>query len=93
MDLPLTNSVATIIDRVFGSMNVIQAKIHLSESQKSAFDVSSLFNESPMSYLNYNRPNNIFQELHFTDQGSSETEQLKDNVVCIDGYRLPKTKF
>ncbi len=57
-----------IVDRrVLGSMNdlIFQAKIYLSEGQKSPFDVSFLLNESPMSYLDYNHPKDEFRILYF----------------------------
>ncbi len=84
-----------IVDRrVLGSMNdlIFQAKIHLSEGQKSPLDVSFLLNESPMSYLNYNRPKDAFRKLYFKDGDLPGNRQIKNNVININDHRRPKTK-
>ncbi|MGA2526117.1 MAG: hypothetical protein ABSF79_05815 [Smithellaceae bacterium] len=85
-----------IVDRrVSGSMNdlIFQAKVCLSDGQKSPFDVSFLLNESPMSYLNYNRPKSEFQKLYFKDGDLPGNRQRKNNVISINDYRPQKTKF
>ncbi len=78
---------------VAGSMNdfVFQAKVHLIEGQQSPFDVSLLLNESPMSYLGYNRPKDEFKKLLFKDGESSAKGQGKDNVIYINVVRPPTT--
>lgn len=81
--------------RVAGSMNdfIFQAKGHLIEGQQSPFDASLLLNESPMSYLGYNRPKDEFKKLFFKDGGSSAKRQEKDNVIYINVVRPPTTKI
>jgi hypothetical protein len=84
-----------IVDRrVMGSINdfVFQAKVHLIEGQQSPFDVSLLLNESPMSYLNYNRPKDEFRKLFFKDAESSAKGQGKGNVIYMNVVRPPTTK-
>jgi hypothetical protein len=86
-----------IIDRrVLGSMNdlIFQAKVYLSEGQKSPFDVSFMLNKTPMSYLNYSNPKVEFRKLYFTEDGDSlGNGQIKNNVVNINDHRPIKTKF
>jgi hypothetical protein len=81
--------------RVAGSMNdfIFQAKVRLIEGQRSLFDVSLLLNESPMSYLGYNRPTDEFRKLFFKDAESSAKGQGRDNVIYINVNRPPTTKF
>lgn len=83
----------TVDRRVAGSMNdfVFQAKVHLIEGQRSPFDVSLLLNESPMTYLGYNRPKDEFKKLLFKDNESSTHRQGKDNVIYINVVRPPTT--
>jgi hypothetical protein len=80
--------------RVAGSMNdfIFQAKVHLIEGQRSPLDVSLLLNESPMSYLGYNRPKDEFKKLFIKDGESSAKRQGKDNVIYINVIRPPTTK-
>lgn len=86
-----------IIDRrVLGSMNdlIFQAKVYLSERQKSPFDVSFMLNKNPMSYLKYNNPKVEFWKLYFTKNGDSQGDrQIIHNVVNINDYQPMKTKF
>jgi hypothetical protein len=86
-----------IIDRrISGSMNdlIFQAKVYLSEDPKPLFDVSSMINNSPMSYLNYSNPNVEFHKLYFAEDGDSPgNRQIKNNVIHINDYRSLKTKF
>jgi len=51
--------------RVLGSMNdlIVQAKYYLTERQMSPFDASIQVNETPMSYLGYNKPREAFRGL------------------------------
>ncbi len=84
-----------IVDRrVMGSMNdfVFQAKIHLIEGQRSPFNVSLLLNESPMSYLGYNRPKDEFRKPLIKDIESSAQSTGKDNVIYINVVRPPTGK-
>ncbi len=50
---------------VTGSMNdfIFQAKYELIEPELSLNEISFRLNESPMSYLDYGMPKNVFQEL------------------------------
>jgi len=85
-----------IIDRrVSGSMNdlIFQAKVYLSEGQKSPFDVSFMLNKSPMFYLNYRNPKVEFRKLYLTeDEDSPGNRQIRNNVININDHRPPKTK-
>ncbi len=84
-----------IVDRrVTGSMNdlVFQAKIYLSVSKASLIDVSLRLNESPMSYLDYDRPKNEFQRLPAGSGKSSGNDQRMDNVIYINAIRPPTIK-
>ena len=51
--------------RLLGSINelVFQAKFYLVEREVSPFDVSFLLNETPMSYLGYRNPKEVFKSL------------------------------
>ena len=84
-----------IIDRrVMGSMNdlVFQAKMHLSMGNLSPADVSFRLNESPMSYLNYGRPNDAFRELNIEEIELSDNNQKGNNVIYINDFRPPATR-
>ena len=50
---------------VTGSMNdfIFQAKYELIEPELSLNEISFRLNESPMSYLDYDTPKNVFKEL------------------------------
>ena len=50
---------------VTGSMNdfIFQARYELIEPELSLNEISFLLNESPMSYLDYDTPKNVFKEL------------------------------
>ena len=85
-----------IVDRrVTGSMNdlVFQAKVYLIEVQLSPFEVSSRLNESPMSYLNYDRPKDELQKLVLRDGESPGIEHRENNVIYINAVRPPATKL
>lgn len=83
-----------VVDRrISGSMNdlIFQAKIYLGHDQKSLFEVSSLINKSPMSYLNYSSPQKEFEKMcEIKDQPSVSRE--KNNVFCINDFRPMKVK-
>jgi len=70
MDLPSPEQdafFAKITDRrILGSMNdlIFQSKLRLGEGQQTLFDVSFYLNETPMSYLKYRSPKEVFQNLH-----------------------------
>ena len=84
-----------IIDRrVTGSMNdlVFQAKVSL-DMGESPFDVSFLLNKSPMSYLNYGRPEDEFQKLVLRDGESPGIEHRENNVIYINAVRPPAIKL
>jgi len=51
--------------RVLGSMKdlIVQAKYYLIEQEMSPFDASIQVNETPMSYLGYNKPKDAFRGL------------------------------
>lgn len=87
--------ISKIVDRrVMGSMNdlVFQAKVHLTEGQKSPFEVSFRLNEVPMSYLNYSLPKDELQKLFFRDRELSGHKQRGNNVIYINTIRPPTTK-
>jgi hypothetical protein len=81
--------------RVAGSMNdfIFQVKVYLIEGQRSPFDVALLLNESPMSYLGYNRPKDQFKKLFYKDGESTAKRQGKGNVIYIDVVRPPAAKI
>ncbi len=85
----------TIDRRVLGSMNdlIFQSKFYLSEGRRSLFEVSSMLNETPMSYLKYSNPKDQFRKLYFNEDGKSlSNEQTINNVVDINDYRQLKAK-
>jgi len=51
--------------RVIGSMNdlIFQAKFFLDHNQSTPHDIMAMINNSPMSYLNYQSPQNEFAKL------------------------------
>ena len=59
--------------RVIGSMNelIFESGFYLVERQLSPFETSCRINETPMSYLDYNRPREAFRSLKVTD-GTSD---------------------
>lgn len=62
----LNAAFAKITDRrILGSMNdfIFQSKIRMGEGQQTPFIVSYYLNETPMSYLQYRSPKEVFQEL------------------------------
>jgi hypothetical protein len=72
---------------------IFQAKLCLSEGQKSPVDVSFMLNETPMSYLNYSNPKVEFRKLYFTEDGDSPcNKQMKNNVININDYRPKLSK-
>jgi hypothetical protein len=83
-----------IVDRrISGSMNdlIFQAKIYLDHEHTSLFEVSSLINNSPMSYLNYRSPKKEFEELCAMKDIKSIANE-KNNVFYINEYSQLKTK-
>lgn len=57
---------AKITDRrILGSMNdlIFQSKVRLGEGQQTLFTISYYLNETPMSFLKYRSPKDLFQEL------------------------------
>jgi len=86
-------SFAKITDRrVLGSMNdlIFQSKIRLGEGQQTPFAVSYYLNETPMSYLKYRSPKDLFQELlrHAGEpgqvRGPAGHGQKANNVIYLD---------
>ncbi len=75
--------------RVAGSMNdlIFQAKFYLAEGHKSPYDTSMLINESPMSYLNYDKPRETFSKLCFGEYVSFGNGSMKDNVIHVNFHR------
>ena len=75
--------------RVAGSMNdlIFQAKFYLAEGHKSPHDTAILINESPMSYLNYDKPREAFRKLCFGEDVSSGNGSTKNNVIHVDFHR------
>lgn len=84
----------TIDRRVLGSMNdlIFQSKFYLCESRRSLFEVSSMLNETPMSYLKYGNPKDEFRKLYFNEDGKSSSDKQINNIVDIDEYRQLKAK-
>ena len=74
---------------VAGSMNdlIFQAKVYLAEGHKSPYDTSMLINESPMSYLNYDNPREVFRKLYFGEGVSSGNGSTKNNVIHVNFHR------
>ena len=68
--------------RVRGSINdlILQANHYLTEGQMSPFDASLQVNETPMSYLGYNKPKEAFRQLKVGE------EEALTNV----NYKFPR---
>jgi hypothetical protein len=75
--------------RVAGSMNdlIFQAKFYLAEGYKSPHDTAILINESPMSYLNYDKPREAFRKLCFGKDVPFGNGTMKSNVIHVDFHR------
>jgi len=81
---------AKITDRrVLGSMNdlIFQSKIRLGEGQQTLFTVSFYLNETPMSYLKYRSPKDLFQELLQQAGKPSDQFQKPNNVIYLNKAR------
>jgi hypothetical protein len=79
-----------IIDRrILGSMNdlIFQSKIRLEEGQQTPFDVSFYLNETPMSYLKYRSPKEVFQQLLLQEGEPSGLAQQANNVIYLNKVR------
>jgi hypothetical protein len=75
--------------RILGSMNdfIFQSKIRLEEGQQTPFDVSFYLNETPMSYLKYRHPKEVFQKL-LSQEGTPPCQgQRADNVIYLSKVR------
>jgi len=84
----------TIDRRVLGSINdlIFQSKFYLSEGRQALFKVSSMLNETPMSYLKYGNPKDEFRKLYFNEDRKSSSDKQINNIVDIDEYRQLKAK-
>ena len=83
-------SFAKITDRrVLGSMNdlIFQSKVRLGEGQQTLFTVSYYLNETPMSYLKYRSPKDLFQELLRQAGMSGKQDPKSKNVIYLDRLR------
>jgi hypothetical protein len=83
-------SFAKIADRrILGSMNdlIFQSKIRIAEGQQTLFEVSYFLNETPMSYLKYNSPKRVFQNLLQQEEKSSGQGQKANNVIYLSKVR------
>lgn len=77
---------AKITDRrILGSMNdlIFQSKIRLGEGQQTLFTVSYYLNETPMSYLKYRSPKDLFQELLRQAGETPKLEQKTNNIIYL----------
>ena len=75
--------------RILGSMNdlVLQSKIRLGEGQQTPFTVSYYLNETPMTYLKYRSPKDVFQKL-LRQAGETADQWIKaNNVIYLDKVR------
>ena len=75
--------------RVLGSMNdlIFQSKIRLGEGQQTPFAVSYYLNETPMSYLKYRSPKDLFQELFRQGGKPSDQGQKPNNVIYLEKFK------
>jgi hypothetical protein len=93
MDLPSPDrdaSFAKITDRrILGSMNdfIFQSKFRLEEGQLTPLDVSFYLNETPMSYLKYRSPKDVFQQLLRQEGEPSGRGQQANNVIYLNKVR------
>ena len=80
--------------RILGSMNdlIFQSKIRLEEGQQTPLDVSFYLNETPMSYLKYRSPKDIFQKLLLKGGVPSGQGQRADNVIYLNKVRPTVSK-
>jgi len=82
--------------RILGSMNdfIFQSRFRLEEGQQKLFDVSFYLNETPMSYLKYRSPKDVFQQLLLQEGESSSQAHRADNVIYLSKVRptAPKGK-
>lgn len=84
-----------IIDRrILGSMNdlIFQSKIRLEEGQQTPFEVSFYLNETPMSYLKYRSPKDVFQQLLLQQGEPSGHVQQPNNVIYLNKVRPTDSK-
>ena len=83
-------SFAKITDRrILGSMNdlIFQSKIRLGEGGQALFTVSHYLNETPMSYLKYRSPKDLFQEMLRQEGRPGKQVQKAKNVIDLDKFR------
>ena len=83
-------SFAKITDRrILGSMNdlIFQSKIRLGEGGQALFTVSHYLNETPMSYLKYRSPKDLFRELLRQAGDTADHEKKANNVIYLDKFR------
>ncbi len=81
---------AKITDRrILGSMNdlIFQSKIRLGEGQQTPFAVSYYLNETPMSYLKYRSPKDLFLELLRQAEKPSDQGQKPNNVIYLKRFK------
>jgi len=81
---------AKITDRhILGSMNdlIFQSKIRLGEWQQTPFAVSYYLNETPMSYLKYRSPKDLFLELLLEAEKPSDQGQKPNNVIYLEQFK------
>ena len=81
---------AKITDRrILGSMNdlIFQSKIRMGEGQQTPFTVSYYLNETPMSYLQYRSPKEVFQELLRQAGTPACRGQKANNVFYLNQVR------
>lgn len=75
--------------RILGSMNdlIFQSKFRLEEGQQTSFDVSFYLNETPMSYLKYRSPKDVFHQLLLQEGEPSGHGQQANNVIYLSKVR------
>lgn len=82
-------SFAKITDRrILGSMDdlIFQSKIRLGEGQQKLFTISYYLNETPMSYLKYRSPKDLFQELLRQEGKPGKQDHKAKNVIYLDKF-------
>lgn len=75
--------------RIMGSMNdhIFQSKIRLEEGPQTPFEVSFYLNETPMSYLKYRSPKDVFQQLLLQEGEPIGQDHAADNVIYLSKVR------